>query len=136
MKKTYRSKVDIWLIVFIAAVFFLPGYLYLYVAFSALDFSIITILTVLCLIPLFSIKYVIDDEYLTIKLLYIFSSRFKIDDIKYIRPTNTLLSAPAASIDRLEIQFDKDTVIISPVKKDDFIKTLQELCSHEIEIKK
>jgi len=49
-------------------------------------------------------------------------------DIRKIEETNNPLSAPALSIDRLEIHFNKfDSLLISPKNKKDFIADLQQI---------
>ncbi len=45
--------------------------------------------------------------------------------VRRVRPTRTLLSAPALSLDRLEISGDFGTVVISPKDRDGFVRALR-----------
>ena len=48
----------------------------------------------------------------------------KIDEVK---PSRTLASSPALSLDRLEIRFNRyDAVVISPVRREDFLAELKQ----------
>lgn len=63
-------------------------------------------------------------------VLYIYCGplcrRIPISDIKRVKRTNNPLSSPALSLDRLEIEYGKDRVIIiSPAERDVFIETLK-----------
>ncbi|MEJ8777563.1 PH domain-containing protein [Pseudogracilibacillus sp. ICA-222130] len=62
--------------------------------------------------------------------LYIVSGPFRttihIANIRKIKATKSLLSAPALSVDRMEIHYNTyDMVIVSPKEKDAFIRNLQ-----------
>ena len=51
-----------------------------------------------------------------------------INTIKSIEPTHTILSAPASSLDRLRISYNKyDDVVISPRRKEEFIRQLHSI---------
>lgn len=71
-----------------------------------------------------SIKYEINESQLIIhqtmgKMI------IDINTIKSIEPTHTILSAPASSLDRLRISYNKyDDVVISPRRKEEFIQHL------------
>lgn len=47
-------------------------------------------------------------------------------DITYITPTNSLLSAPALSLDRIEIRYKGGSIVISPKHKAGFYHAIQE----------
>lgn len=76
---------------------------------------------------LFSIKFVVDDKILEIKYLFFFFEKINIDEIISIKPTRSMLSAPAASFDHLQITFKSDIVIISPRDKNDFYRFIVSL---------
>lgn len=78
-----------------------------------------------CVAMMFSFKYVIDGEYLIVKSGFFFSQRFFIEDLRSITPTRTILSAPAASLDRLELNFGDVSVVVSPKDKDGFIECIR-----------
>ncbi len=125
MDKTYRSKVDIWLLFFIYAVIIASV---APIACSC-DILVSVVIAALLIVPItaymFNIKYIIRGSSLIVKD-GIFSHTYDINELESIKPTHTLLSAPAASLDRLEINFTHDTVIVSPRHKDDFIRHLRE----------
>lgn len=134
MRKIYKSKVDAWLLAFVVGFTVIPVAPLLYIDFSTMAFCIVVAILVLVLSLLFSIRYIIEDEYLIVKYVFFLSERFRIDEIQSVSSTHTLLSAPAASLDRLEIQFRKSAIVISPQNKMDFIATIEALCPHKIRL--
>jgi hypothetical protein len=72
-----------------------------------------------------SIRYIVNEEYLTIKGGLAYKKIIPIKEIRIIKETNNPLAAPAGSMDRLEIRYKKsDSVIISPKNKMQFIHEL------------
>ena len=87
--------------------------------------SILILTYIFILYIFFSTKYIIDVGVLKIRSGILFKKDVKIQDIKSIYKTNTIMASPAASFDRLEIKFDKfDSVVISPENKVDFLNDL------------
>lgn len=131
MDKTYRSKVSVWLLIIIYAIIIASV---APIGFSG-DIIKSIIIGAVLIVPItfymFNIKYVIRGSSLIVKD-GLFSHAYDINDIRSIKPTHTLLSAPAASLDRLEINFSHDTLIVSPKHKDDFIRHLCEVSANEI----
>ena len=125
MEKTFRSKVDIWLLIVIYAIIIASV---APIAYSG-DILESTIIAAILIVPItvyiFSIKYIVRGSSLIVKD-GIFSHVYDINDLRSIKPTHTLLSAPAASFDRLEINFTHDTLVVSPRDKEDFIRLLRE----------
>lgn len=120
----YRSKVDAWLVavcVVVVAVCAVPM-LADRVSWVALVVNLVVLAAVL--LPLFSIKYVIDDDKLTVSCLWVFTDSFVISEIESLRTTHTFLSAPAASIDRIEVKCGRRSVIVSPLRREEFIDHL------------
>ena len=75
---------------------------------------------------IFSVEYRLDGDELTIRCGILFKRTLSIQSIRSIRPTRNPLSAPAASLDRLEITFNKyDTILVSPKDKEAFIRELR-----------
>lgn len=72
---------------------------------------------------LFSIRYIIDGNTLTVKDGFLSKDDYDIRQIKSIKPTGNALASPAASLDRLEIRFanNRETLLISPKDKQGFI---------------
>ena len=57
-----------------------------------------------------------------------FTKTLPIKEIRKIEDTNTVLSAPALSIKRIEIHYAKyDSVVISPKNKLDFVADLRKI---------
>ena len=72
-----------------------------------------------------STKYIIEGDKLVVKDGFSTNIKIEIDKIKKITETYSILSSPAASIDRLEILYNKfDSVLISPKDKSGFIANL------------
>jgi membrane protein YdbS with pleckstrin-like domain len=96
---------------------------------------ILMFVAVLLLYMFLSIRYTIDNSHLKIKGGFYYDKTIPIQKIRSIRETNNPLSAPAASMDRLEIKYNKyDTVLISPKEKQNFIDELLSV-NPEIEVK-
>ena len=75
-----------------------------------------------------STRYIIEENQLTIKCLFIVNNRIDISKIKKIEKTNSILSSPALSLDRIAIKFNKfDEVYISPKEKQSFVNNLLEI---------
>tara|TARA_R110001592_G_scaffold32216_2_gene112982 strand:- start:68 stop:340 length:273 start_codon:yes stop_codon:yes gene_type:complete len=75
-----------------------------------------------------STYYLIDGRFLIIRSSFLINKKIKISSVKKISETNNPLSAPAASLDRLEIIYDNNgSVLISPKDKSGFIKHITRL---------
>lgn len=120
----YKSKVDAWLVAVCVAVVALCAVPMLADGISLVALVINLVVLAAVLLPLFSIKYVIDDDRLTVSCLWIFTDSFAISKIESLRTTHTFLSAPAASLDRIEIKCGRRSVIVSPLKRKEFINHL------------
>ncbi|MBT8299549.1 MAG: PH domain-containing protein [Maribacter sp.] len=71
-------------------------------------------------------RYTIKGDILIVKCTFLINKSYEIKRITKITETNNPLSAPAASLDRLEINFDNyDSVLISPKQKSEFISHLK-----------
>lgn len=126
--KTYKSRISISLLVFIAVVCFSP--VICVPVDNALKYIIVA-LVVFGVIVMFmtSIKYVIDGQILKIYFTYGIHTDIDIKSIKSIEKSHNILSSPAASLSRLAITYGKygDLVLVSPRNQDDFIKTINEI---------
>ena len=70
----------------------------------------------------FTTYYVIDEGLLIVKSGFLIDKKIDIKAIRSISETNNLISAPAASFDRLEILYHQfDSILISPRDKSGFI---------------
>lgn len=121
--KIYKSKIDWWL-----------GLVLIY----PICRSIISIVegewlgylgVVLCLLFIVfiskSTRYIIDENQLVVKCMFIVNDKIEISKIKKIEKTNSILSSPALSLDRMAIRYNKfDEVYISPKDKQAFVNDL------------
>jgi hypothetical protein len=117
--KTYHSGIDKWLIAIMA----LPLPVVLPLLEGDWAVVILMILIVAFVAHLFATtKYTVDNTTLIVKSGFFVNIKVDVLSIKEIAETNTWLSAPATSLDRLEITYNKyDSVIISPRNKAEFI---------------
>jgi len=131
--KIYKSKVDWWL-----------GIVLVYPIFRSVA-SIIEgewigyIGIVLCLLFVVfiskSTRYIISENHLIVKCMFIVNDKIEISKIRKIEKTNSILSSPALSLDRIAIKFNKfDEVYISPKEKQAFVDELLNV-NPDIEIK-
>ncbi len=78
---------------------------------------------------MFGIHYVIDKNYLIIKIGKFTESKILINDIGSINRSYSLIASPANSLKRLQINYADGEVLISPKKERDFIEHLKSLNS-------
>lgn len=123
---TYRSKIDLWLVMLIYGLISLsviPAFIY---AFSWTLFVIVVFFLALVTILVFDTKYIIDNNILYVKCGFLPKEKYDILQISKIKKTNTIISSPAVSLDRLEIRFIKrKTLVISPKDKISFVEKLR-----------
>lgn len=128
----FKSKVDLWIVLLVYGLTLAPVVPLFCVDFSIVVFVIVCAILLFCTLLLFNIKYVVDGKSLIIKVLFLYTE-YSIDDIREIKSTKTFLSAPAASLDRIEIVFkDKSSVVISPASKKAFVEKIRISCHHDI----
>ncbi|WP_309612480.1 PH domain-containing protein [Flavobacterium sp.] len=131
--KIYKSKIDWWL-----------GLILVYPIFRSIA-SIIQgewigyLGILLCLLFIVfiskSTRYIIAENQLIVKCMFIVNDRIEISKIRKIEKTNSILSSPALSLDRIAIKFNKfDEVYISPKEKQSFLNDLLEI-NPNIEVK-
>ena len=124
MKTVYPTKVSITLILIISLIM---GCILISLAVSSkwIPFFIDLLLYVSVVYLMVSIKYEINELQLIIHQA-MGKMVIDINTIKSIEPTHTIVSSPAASLDRLRINYNKyDEVIVSPRRKEEFIRQLQ-----------
>ena len=97
-----------------------------------LSMNVILILGFAFIIYLFlNIEYIIVERKLKIKCGFFYTKALNIDMIKSITRTNSIISAPAASLDRIELLYNDngkfDSIIISPKDKVNFTKELMKI---------
>ncbi|SEL03026.1 PH domain-containing protein [Maribacter orientalis] len=125
--KKYPSKIGIGLVIFIAAV--LVGSTIPMISPPIWVGLIINLLLFIFIGHLFlTTYYVIDGDSLYIKSSFLINKKIDIKRVKKISETNTPLSAPAVSLDRLEIVYDEHgSILISPKDKLGFIAQMTRL---------
>lgn len=123
--KKYKSKISWKLIAFLAVMFSFIGFEVVTNPVNWLALMVL-ILCLLFIIHLFtSISYTIIEDELKVKAGFLVNTKIPISSIHKIKETNNLISSPAVSLDRLEIFYGKyDSIIISPLDKNEFIQDL------------
>ncbi|MHC1703836.1 MAG: PH domain-containing protein [Tenuifilaceae bacterium] len=132
--RKYRSKIGIGIVLFLLII--IGGTLALMI-YLKLWFGVSIILVVIGLIGhlFLTTYYIIDGKNLIIKGGFIINKVIEIEKIKKISDSNSILSSPANSLDRIEISFNKyDNILISPKEKILFIDHLKTI-NPSIEVK-
>ena len=130
MTKTYNSKISYTLLIIVFLVFFAPTVYNLWRG-DASSISLYLMLIksgvfIFILHTFFSTTYTIKEGSLKIKCGILMNREIKIESIKTINQTNTIMSAPAASFDRLSIRYNKlDEIVISPRDQEKFCQDLK-----------
>jgi Bacterial PH domain len=95
-------------------------------AWAGLAINLLVILFIVHLIT--TTFYQLEGKSLRIKSGFIINKLIMIDSIRKIQKSNSLFSSPAASLDRLEIFYNKyDSILISPKDKQKFLAELQKI---------
>jgi hypothetical protein len=128
----YRSKIDWWLLVLLCVAPGMTIAIAIALAFggkvSEAPWALIglPLVAVVYFGLVFPMRYGIDDHYLVVRFGVV-RQRIPLADISEVRPTNSPLSSPALSLDRLHIQFGEGffkAVMISPADRDGFLDEL------------
>jgi Bacterial PH domain len=118
MQRIYKSKIG-WEFFVLFAVILTPQVVLSF--FNSVTIYGVLVLLVIALFIVFTFNktmYVIDGACLTVKSSVFYKKVIAIKTIRKVVETRNPISSPAASLDRLEVYFDKfDSVIISPKKK-------------------
>lgn len=125
MKKVFPSKVD----KFIPILFWVTSIPPIVIGFREKDWVIFAILiTVFALIMylLYDTNYTITQGNLKVHSGFIVNKRISISEIRLIKKTDSILSAPAASLtDRIEVFYGSSkSIVISPKDKQSFVTEL------------
>ncbi len=124
MKTVYKSKVALWLI---AVVYFPLILTASSILMKGVDWSgliSLSLILVFVSVILFGMRYIITEKELLIKVGPFTYNRYNLCDLISIRETRTVASSPAASMDRLLLQFRSGEVVVSPNDKEAFIAQL------------
>ncbi len=119
--KKYRTKYGLELIFFLVIIF-------TFIIWDVGEWGVVLALAVVSLLIaliLTGISYSVGAENLTVHTSYFTSTEIPVSAIRKIKETSNPLSSPAGSLDRLEIFYNKfDSIIISPVRTEEFLKDL------------
>ncbi|QTV06811.1 PH domain-containing protein [Faecalibacter bovis] len=125
----YPSKIGIELVVLFLFVL-LPVFYFLITDFKIAGFLVVVFL-ILFFIYLFTNTYYLinkNSNQLLVKSGILVKITIDIDKIRKIKPSKSLISSPALSLDRIEIFFNTyDSVLISPKNREDFIRQLKHI---------
>ena len=129
----FTSKIDFWLAFLILGssllLILVPVWEWMYNNSSIKRIIFISLFTmpgaILLLLIFFNVKYSLSDDELFVKNGFSTQS-IPLKDIIYIIPTNSMLSAPALSLDRIEIRYEGGSIVISPKDKEGFYHAIQE----------
>ena len=129
----FTSKIDFWLAFLMLGssllLILVPVWEWIYNDSSIRRILFISLFTmpgaILLLLIFFNVKYSLSDDELFVKNGFS-TQRIPLKDIIYIIPTNSMLSAPALSLERIEIRYEGGSIVISPKDKDGFYRAIQE----------
>lgn len=129
----FTSKIDLWLAFLILGssllLILVPVWEWIYNDSSIRRILFISLLTIpgaiLLLLIFFNIKYSLSDDELFVKNGFSTQS-IPLKDITHIIPTNSMLSAPALSLDRIDIRYEGGSIVISPKDKEGFYHAIQQ----------
>ena len=127
--KIYKSKVSWGILLFPMLLFW--GIIAFMMVKGEAPLAILTTFLIFLVVGLYILyvlittEYVIDKEKLYVKCGFVYRKHLDISRIQSVKRTNVLISAPAASLDRLYVKYDEYSgLIISPRDKEDFVKDL------------
>lgn len=129
----FKSKVDAWLVIFISVALLTPLILFFARHGARMPpdrgatMFIVTGLSALFVVWLFkSTEYVVTATELIVRSGPV-NQRVLLKEITRIHPTRSILSAPALSLDRMEIAYGKyGGIVISPADKRGFLNCVKE----------
>lgn len=125
--KIYKSKISLLLLILIT---FLMAALMLLMVWkeSWVGFSLMAITSLFLLHLFVSTYYTIEGSQLKVRSGLLVNLGIEIGSISKVVKSNSFLSSPATSFDRIEIRYNKfDSVIISPADKSEFVRALKHL---------
>lgn len=128
--RVFKSKVDTWLIIVMAASTLLVAGACFSIDNADLLAYIINIVLVavmvLAFVAIFNIRYEVSEGVLLVRTFILLSYSIDIADISEIRNSKSWLASPAASLDRLEIRYGRgNSLLISPADRQGLIDCLR-----------
>ena len=125
MKQTFRSKIGPEIVIPMGLI--LGGVLVFMLILGAWVGVLIIAVVLAFVVHLFATTYyTIDGAELKVRSGFLINITIDINTITKIVPTRSILSAPAVSLDRLEVFYNKyDSVVVSPGDNAGFIEALK-----------
>lgn len=122
---TYKSKVSFGLTSFLIGLHFIIA-LSMIVIQAWVAIIIIATALIVELYFIFGIRYIVEGKWLQVKCRFFNDARLDITQITRIKPSKNILSAPAASLDRLAIYTSRRHIplLVSPKEKSRFVNEL------------
>lgn len=132
MPQVFKSKVDVWFVLVIVGMLILLAGGWAVAAANPVGaaegvwiaLAVATMSLGLPIWMLLTTSYTIEGDTLTVRCGAM-NSKVPLRSVTGITSTSTIVSAPALSLDRLEIRYGKgERVIVSPKAKGDFLKAV------------
>jgi Bacterial PH domain len=125
--KVYKSKISSGLLIFSYSIIGIDV-LVMIILKNWIAISILLLLSLFIIHIFRNTWYKIDGDSLHIRSGFIYRSTIKIPQVIRISSTRSFFSAPALSLDRLEILYNKfDSVVISPEHQEEFVRELKNI---------
>lgn len=129
----FKAKFDWWLVLVLISTCGFSIYAAIADGTSWIGYLLIIGLFVVVLMMLFKTSYSVDESTLKIYSFPFYNKKIPIESIVSIEYSRSLLSAPAPSLMRLEIIYNKyDSILISPQNREAFI---DEVLKHNANVK-
>ena len=140
----YKAKIDLVLLIPVVAIMLGSTLPLIYMAITETDTAAVVtgwggtvfmlMVTAFCIHLFLATHYAIDGDKLIVHSGVLYKKKIAIASVRKIKETKNPISAPAPSLDRLEIFYNRfDSIIISPKDKPRFIAELIKL-NPEIEV--
>jgi hypothetical protein len=121
--KIYKSKIDWWMGLFLVYPLYMSSVSIL--KGEVIGYIVLAFLIAFVLFASKTTRYIINENQLLVKSMWIVNNKIEISKIRKIEKTNSILSSPALSLDRIALYYNKyDEVYISPKEKQTFIDEL------------
>ena len=122
-KRQFKSKVDTWYVVLMAAVVVLSGSVAIPAVLARRWWMVMVLAAPAALLVWnwLSTSYVVSSEALAVRCLLLRKS-IPLQSIRTLRASRDMRSSPALSLDRIEVLADGDSVLVSPEDQVGFIR--------------
>ncbi len=121
--KVFKSKIDWWL----GLPLLYPIFLSITSIIEGKWFGYLLLISIVLFVVFISksTKYIVNENQLVVKCMFIVSAKIEISTIRKIEKSNSILSSPALSMDRIAVRYNKyDEIYLSPKEKQLFIDEL------------